>query len=262
MGSKTRTDDKMGDRMKEYERAGLYDPCAPCVMRLDGHSFTKWTRGFTKPFDPRLHAVFVSTCEDLLRYFTESTTVYTQSDEITLVFPRGFTMYNGRAQKICSISAGYTSARFNHHLSALPNVPSGKIGTAVFDCRVFNVPSEAELLNNILWRCRHDCCRNSKNMFARQYISQKQLQHVTSDQQVHLVKEKCDVDYDTLVPDWAKYGTTLKKCLVSETHTNMKTRQPEQCTRTRIVHMYLHYSAFSTELCAFLNTKYVDIPTS
>jgi len=250
---------QLGDRMKEYEISGFHDPRAPCVMRLDGHSFSKWTRGFAKPFDPRLHSVFVSTCEDLLRYFPQTTTVYTQSDEITLVFPRGLDMFNGRVQKICSISAGYASARFNHHLGTVPDVPDGKVGNAIFDCRVFNVPSETELLNNVIWRCKHDCCRNSKSMFARQYFPQKQLQHMTSNQQVDLVKERCQADYNTLVPDWAKYGTTLKKRLVNETHTNVKTQQSEMCSRTRVMHMYLPYSVYSTEMCSFLTAKYADI---
>ena len=72
---------------------------------------------------------------DLVNYFN-CPTGFTQSDEITLVFPAAVTSedieleenetnrqpksmpYNGRLQKITSLAAGYCSARFNFHLQA------------------------------------------------------------------------------------------------------------------------------------------------
>jgi tRNA(His) 5'-end guanylyltransferase len=35
------------------------------------------------------------------------------SDEISMIFPNGINMFDGRIQKIISIAAGYTSTRFN-----------------------------------------------------------------------------------------------------------------------------------------------------
>jgi tRNA(His) 5'-end guanylyltransferase len=39
--------------MKEYELASevRLKEDEPCIMRLDGHCFSKWTKGFNKPFD-------------------------------------------------------------------------------------------------------------------------------------------------------------------------------------------------------------------
>jgi tRNA(His) 5'-end guanylyltransferase len=49
------THDSMGDRMKAYERTTqvYVDSSTPYVIRLDGHTFSKFTRGFKKPFDDR-----------------------------------------------------------------------------------------------------------------------------------------------------------------------------------------------------------------
>ena len=250
----------MGSRMKSYERASnelVINEASPCIIRLDGHRFSTWTRGFRKPFDERLHLTFCATCEDLLRYFNGATAVYYQSDEITIVFPEGLCMFSGRVQKIATIAASYASARFNHHLAAfVPDAPPTKSGTAHFDGRVFNVPSKEELLNNIMWRCRTDCRRNSKSQFARQHLPQKQLLHKTSDEQVMLVAEKTDVDYDCSVPEWAKNGTTFKKCLEHQIHENKKTQMPEVCKRTKIMRLCVFYERFSKALLDMLISKY------
>ena len=41
--------------MKEYEAASstFIDILKPFIVRLDGHSFSKYTKGFKRPFDER-----------------------------------------------------------------------------------------------------------------------------------------------------------------------------------------------------------------
>jgi tRNA(His) 5'-end guanylyltransferase len=218
------------------------------------------TSGFISDFTRciRLHSVISSTCEDLIKYFNNATAIYTQSDEITLIFPHGVKMFSGRVQKIATIGSSYTSVRFNHHLSVLSdeNVPRGKVGTAHFDCRIFNVPTSEELLNNVIWRCNTDCRRNSKSQFARQYFSASQLLHMTSDQQTDAVEERFGQSYDKCVPDWAKNGTTFKKCLVEELHANHKTKELELCKRTRVTRMYTFYDKLTPGLAELLTSKY------
>lgn len=43
----------LASRMKDYEAVSesKLDPSKPFMMRLDGHCFSKFTCGFTKPFD-------------------------------------------------------------------------------------------------------------------------------------------------------------------------------------------------------------------
>jgi tRNA(His) 5'-end guanylyltransferase len=75
--------------MKEYETAAaslqILDFHLPVLCRIDGHKFSTFTRGFTKPFDTRIHDAMVATTVDLVDQFG-CATGYTFSDEITLVF--------------------------------------------------------------------------------------------------------------------------------------------------------------------------------
>ena len=140
----------------------------PIILRLDGHGFSRFTSHFARPFDQRIHLAMARTSSDLLSYFPSATLAYTQSDEITLIFPSGVQTFNSRVQKLCSLSASYCSVSFNKHLAAaLHEVPEPRVGrnvedlelllgTAHFDARFFPVPSVEEALNNLIWRCRND----------------------------------------------------------------------------------------------------------
>lgn len=54
--------DKMslGDRMKKYEKIETGDrfiPCLPVYVRIDGRSFSKFTKSMNKPYDERMSRV-------------------------------------------------------------------------------------------------------------------------------------------------------------------------------------------------------------
>merc|ERR1711916_256770 len=116
--------DPLGARMKEYEKAfRMYiDGSMPYIARLDGHTFSKFTKGLVKPYDERLGEAMVNTSRDLLVKFG-AMTAFTQSDEITLVFrpvheDTGETlMFGGKVVKMATLMAGYCSARFNYYIS-------------------------------------------------------------------------------------------------------------------------------------------------
>jgi tRNA(His) guanylyltransferase len=101
-----------------------------------------------------------ATFSDPLSHFPSATMAYTQSDEITLVFPSGIESFNDRVQKICSLAATFTSVKFNMHLASavaalpMPAVKNAEniLGTAHFNGRLFTVPSVGEALNCVLWR--------------------------------------------------------------------------------------------------------------
>ena len=77
----------LGDRMKQYESEMdlRIKPYESFVIRLDGRSFSKFTKGFSKPFDINFIKVMSMTMGDLVKKF-EAQTGYTHSDEITLIF--------------------------------------------------------------------------------------------------------------------------------------------------------------------------------
>ena len=143
---------KLGDRMKYYEKhtEEFVSDELPYIVRLDGHSFSKFTKGLCNPFDVRFNEAMNRTSKDVLLHFGEIDTVYVQSDEITLfVFPKLKKMrklgeaasttdnkeeevaaeyndypFNGRIQKLVTIYASYVTARFNYHMSKLALIDS------------------------------------------------------------------------------------------------------------------------------------------
>jgi tRNA(His) 5'-end guanylyltransferase len=98
----------LGDRIKHYEKmetAEKFMPMLPIVARLDGRSFSKFTKSMTKPFDIDMTAIM----QEVTKYLVKETGAdigYTQSDEITLVFwQRDYgsdVFFAGKKQKMVS----------------------------------------------------------------------------------------------------------------------------------------------------------------
>ncbi|OTB04069.1 hypothetical protein M426DRAFT_73640 [Hypoxylon sp. CI-4A] len=233
----------LADRMKQYEAAFEFTlpTSSPTILRLDGHAFSSFTAQphFRRPFDQRIHDAMIATCSDLLDFFPRATVAYTQSDEITLIFPDGVQLFNERVQKLSSLAASYCSVRFNLHLAA-SNATGGSSGgagplfeTAHFDARFFTVPSVDEALNCLLWRCRGDAVRNSVNTFARTLFDQSQMHRKSSKELIEMMRKEKKVIYEEAVPKWAIEGCLVKRELYEHEGTNPMTGQREQAMRSR-----------------------------
>lgn len=254
-------------RMKQYEAP--FDFClpsdSPIVLRLDGHTFSKFTSHFCRPFDQRIHDAMIATSTDLLQHFPAATVAYTQSDEITLVFPTGVQGFNNRVQKLSSLAASYCSVRFNAHLATFltanpePKVKDsafGMLGTAHFDARFFAVPTVQEALNCILWRCRNDAVRNSINAFARTLYTSNQMHGKTANELKEMMKTKKGVVFEDTVPRWAVEGSLLKREQVEHEGVNKKTGQIEKTLRTRTRVEDRGVRTFSEENLRLVTDKY------
>lgn len=231
-------------RMKQYEAASesSLPSDSPIVLRLDGHTFSRFTSHFCRPFDQRIHDAMIATSTDLLKFFSAATVAYTQSDEITLVFPTGVQSFNDRVQKLSSLAASYCSVRFNAHLAAFlaanpePKVKDSafdKLGHAHFDARFFAVPTVQEAFNCILWRCRNDAVRNSINAFARTLFSSNQMHGKTANELKDMMRIEKGVVFEEAVPKWAIEGSLLKLEQIEHEGVNKKTSQVEKTLRTR-----------------------------
>jgi tRNA(His) 5'-end guanylyltransferase len=84
---KNAREESLGTRLKGYERdfETRIDAKSFIICRIDGHKFSKYTKGMMKPFDAILSNTMVKTSEALIEKFGAVTT-YTQSDEITMIF--------------------------------------------------------------------------------------------------------------------------------------------------------------------------------
>jgi tRNA(His) guanylyltransferase len=235
----------LAERMKRYEASyELYLPTdSPIILRLDGHGFSKFTSHFCKPFDQRIHDAMIASCADLLHFFPQATVAYTQSDEITLVFPSGVQTLNERVQKLSSLAASYCSVNFNRHLTsslekqpAPPVKPSAHaaLGRAYFDARFFAVPSLAEALNNIIWRCRNDAVRNAVSGFARTMYTTKEMHGKRASELLAMMKEEKGVVFEDAVPRWAIEGCLVKREQFEHEGVNGKTGEVERTIRSRV----------------------------
>lgn len=230
--------DPLGDEMKAFETAScnsILDMSCPCIIRLDGHCFSKFTKGFQRPYDLRIHRSMVSTATDLLERFN-AVTAYTESDEISLFFPpsSGTSVslpFNGRVQKLVSVTAGYASARFNRHMMAetfeLEEVAlKARVDqcSAHFDARAFTLPDAEHVTAYAQWRAAHDCQRNSISMLAQAHFSPSYLHQVSSKRMIQMLLDEAGVDWNNC-PAFFKWGTFVKKEEYTKAAVNPKTRQ-------------------------------------
>lgn len=202
--------DDLGDRMKDYESAEagrrLMEQLPVCA-RIDGKGFSKFTRELKRPYDERLSSLMI----DTTRFLVEETTAlagYTQSDEISLLWyqadPKSQVYLDRRIQKLTSILASMATARFNSGLrDAIPE-KAGEL--ALFDCRVWAVPSKDEAANTFLWRER-DASKNSVSMAARALYSHAQLQDKSGSEMQELLFQK-GINWNDY-PAFFKRGTFL-----------------------------------------------------
>lgn len=175
---------KLADRLKEVEKiecSRAADPYKPLMVRIDGRCFSKFTKGLAKPFDENFISLMNDTTQYLMRE-TDAKLAYTQSDEITLSFyndkennSNSEYMFGGKFQKLTSVLASMATTYFSRNIVRLYVYGVVEDYYPQFDCRVWNVNSVDDIALNYVWRYR-DCIKNSVCMYARSFLSHKQLQ--------------------------------------------------------------------------------------
>lgn len=215
--------DDLGDRMKSYEAAEAQRhlmPRLPVCARIDGKRFSRFTQGLARPFDARLSRLMVATTRHLM---DESAAIagYTQSDEISLLFysadPQKPIYLDGRTQKLTSILTSMTTAFFNAQLPQFLPEKAGEL--ALFDCRVWAVPTLEEAANAFLWR-ELDATKNSISMAARHYYEHKQLHGLSGNEMQELLFQK-GVNWNDY-PAFFKRGTFLLRRTVERQWTSQE----------------------------------------
>lgn len=212
----------LNDRIKAYEMEFTrkkIDASLPFVIRLDGHAFSKFTRGLKKPYDYNLHQVFSNTATYLMKEF-RADMAYTHSDEISLLFYPHRTkkdnkslvnsnqvgwrepFYGGRIQKMISICAGMCTMFFNKELvnifSPIKEQYLDKLTTydrmvnsqAFFDCRIFQLHNDVEMFSYMFFRSQIDCRRNHVYELARKSFTKSELDSKSTEVRITMLKEK------------------------------------------------------------------------
>jgi tRNA(His) 5'-end guanylyltransferase len=216
--------DAFGDRMKVYEAAEterVLDPAFPVYARLDGRSFSRLTRQLAKPYD----VGFTRVMGDVTRRLVEETNAcigYTQSDEISLVWPEvvppSELMFGGKIHKLTSILASLAAASFQ---AALPRhfwldgdtVADLVVQLPHFDARVFSLPSRVEAANAVLWRTV-DARRNAIQGLGQSKFSHKALQGRSQGDILSMLAE-VGVNFEEW-PDAFKWGSFYRRVAVEK----------------------------------------------
>lgn len=176
------TVDALGDRMKAYERqetSQRFIPLLPIYARIDGRGFSRFTKGFDRPYDQRFRAAMLDTVSWLVEQ-TNARIGYTQSDEISLCWQAdsydASVFFDGKKQKMVSTLAALATQRFNRFLFTSDDPFLRKMAdrAPTFDARVFQLPNRAECANAFVWR-ELDATKNALSMAARELYSQKDL---------------------------------------------------------------------------------------
>lgn len=199
----------IGDRMKCLEglaTAGRFLPGLPVIARLDGRSFSKFTRGMRRPYDAGMATLMQETTRYLVQE-ADAVLGYTQSDEISLVFHEDRQFFDGKILKTVSVLASMATAKFNR---LLPDFFPEK-EMAQFDCRAWACPNRQEAVNAILWR-ELDATKNSISMAARSLYSHKQLQGKNGKQMQEMLWQK-EVNWNDY-PDFFKRGAYFRRFTV------------------------------------------------
>lgn len=198
-------DDQLGDRMKSYERATeiRLDPTLPIIARIDGRAFSAFTRGCEKPFDAKVSGAMRAAASYLVEQ-THAKIGFVQSDEITLIWLNksgGSVFFDGRVLKLCSVLASMAAVRFDRSFGGT-RLPS-------FDCRVWQVPSETEAANTLLWRAL-DARKNSVSSACRAHFSAKAMfRKGQADMREMLAG--VGVDFDTAYPAEDRHGVFFRR---------------------------------------------------
>ena len=204
--------DAMGNRMKAYEAietSQKFRPNSLIYARLDGRSFSKFTKGLARPWDERMSTLMQEVTKHLVKEFN-CLIGYTQSDEISLLMENKYEspmIFEGKKQKVISSLSAYATAVFVSKIPEFIPEKQGKFPT--FDCRIFEVPSDAEAANAFLWR-EYDASKNSVSMLAGHYFSHKELQGMNGKVKIDMLKTKKDVIWEDC-PAYFKFGTYVKR---------------------------------------------------
>lgn len=202
MKNKDYINGSLGDRMSSYENEyqTYLDKFKWTVIRLDGRSFSKFTKHFKEPFDNLFIECMNSSVKALFDSITNIKYGYTQSDEMTIIMPpvndvESELPFGGRTDKILSLTASTVTGEFIKQLLltelfSIDDIFDKKLPQ--FDSRYFQVDSETEAINALISR-QNDCYRNAVSSIAQYYFSHRELLNKKVDDMIFMLESEKNV---------------------------------------------------------------------
>lgn len=199
--------DTLGDRMKNFyeDRFRYYLPRrAYTIIRVDGKAFHSYTKGLSRPFDFGLISDMDQTAAYLCKNIMGAKFAYVQSDEISVLLTdfddlSTHAWFDNNLQKMASVASSMATAKFNElrlkrNLKIIedirrpdePFLDLDKQKLAMFDARVFQIPSAMEVENYFIFR-QQDATRNSISSVAQSMFSHKELHGKSTDEMQEMI---------------------------------------------------------------------------
>lgn len=216
--------DSLGERMKSYEKVSDFELMkrVPIICRIDGRSFHRVCRKLKKPYEPLLLEAMADTMFYVVSEMAGAVFAYQQSDEITFVLRNDQSLdsepwYGNRVQKISSIAASLATLGFNKAIVKLDR-KLDLVGDAIFDARIFALPTIGEAVNNLIWR-QQDCARNAISGAAQAVLGQKfgkktalkMLHGCSGKDKLTLMRTECNIDFEQEFPAAYRLGVGAYK---------------------------------------------------
>lgn len=230
----------LADKCNYYRNLTDYRllPNGYVLVMIDGKNFSKLIKNnFEKPFSTIFIDMMNRTAEHVCKNIQNCVGAYVQSDEISFVIKDDTETclpFDGRMCKLLSIIPAIATSFFTKSIIKYFSVDwittyqdvhkmLNEMTDYVFDCKVWNVPNENEMISWFLYR-QIDCVRNSKQQFCQTYLSHKKLMNLNTDEQVKLCIGETGHDWNTITED-KKYGRFLYKDVVTKTNNGGKEYQ-------------------------------------
>lgn len=213
-------------------------PNSYVLVMIDGRSFSHLIKNkFQKPFDDEFIRMMNETAEYVCKNVQGCKFAFVQSDEISFVLtdfdtPTTDAFFSNRLCKMQSIIASLATAKFNQLMlsynierhaydnclfdsdntiyslrDAIKAIDNAQLYQ--FDCKCWNVPTYNDVFAWFHYR-QNDCIKNSKQQTAQTYLPHKELLNKNTDEQIALLKETKDIDWNSFTDD-KKYGRFVWK---------------------------------------------------
>lgn len=214
------------------------------ILRIDGRSFTSLTEKTEHPFDLRMHELMVAVTTEVVRSFS-AVYGYTESDEISILLPKNFDLFDRSVEKVVSISASIAASVFVQTENAMIN--TGEIPPDLFtkpyphfDSRIIVAPQIYQVVDYFRWR-QSDCQRCCLNGYSYWKLREKGASKRQATKQLagkkaafkHELMHEHGLNFAKL-PGWQKDGTGMWWEFRNAEGYNPKTQETVQTVRRDI----------------------------
>jgi tRNA(His) guanylyltransferase len=226
------------EEMRIFERYNEISILSDCffAIRVDGRSFHTEVKKMKmeRPFDKKLINAINKAVKEVMKDFG-SVFAYTESDEVTFLFPKSCEFFDRRVEKLVSLVASKMSVEFAKSKIARGTSPT-------FDARVLELPSDDLVIKCFQWR-QMDSHRNaiSTQCFWRlvksgetERSATRLLNGMKDADKNELLFSKFNCNYNN-TPEWTRKGTMFYIKEYSKKGFNPLKKEEVKAIRKKIV---------------------------